>query len=38
MGIFNFKETKIEGLYIVEGKPFKDDRGYFMKPTQNPFC
>lgn len=31
MGIFNFKETKIEGLYIVEGKPFKDDRGYFME-------
>lgn len=31
MGRFNFKKTKIEGLYVVETVPFKDDRGYFSE-------
>lgn len=31
MGNFNFIETKIRGLYIIEPKVFRDDRGYFME-------
>lgn len=31
MGQFTFKETFIEGLYIVETKVFGDQRGYFME-------
>lgn len=31
MGNFNFIETKIKDLYIVEQKVFGDDRGYFME-------
>lgn len=30
-GNFNFIETKIKGLYIIEPKVFGDDRGYFME-------
>lgn len=31
MGNFNFKETKIKDLYIIEPKVFGDHRGYFME-------
>ena len=31
MGNFNFIETKIPDLYIVEPKVFGDERGYFME-------
>lgn len=31
MSNFNFIETKIRDLYIVEPKVFGDDRGYFME-------
>lgn len=31
MGNFNFIETKIKDLYIVEPKVFGDNRGYFME-------
>ncbi|TDT52014.1 dTDP-4-dehydrorhamnose 3,5-epimerase [Fonticella tunisiensis] len=31
MGNFNFIETKIQGLYIIEPKVFGDQRGYFME-------
>ena len=31
MGMFNFKSTNIEGLFVVELIPFKDERGYFME-------
>lgn len=31
MGNFNFIETKIKDLYIIEPKVFGDDRGYFME-------
>ena len=30
-GNFNFIETKIKDLYIIEPKVFGDDRGYFME-------
>jgi len=28
---FQFNETPIEGLYLIEQKVFKDERGYFME-------
>lgn len=31
MGQFNFLETEIQGLYIIETKVFGDSRGYFME-------
>ncbi|MBZ9625176.1 dTDP-4-dehydrorhamnose 3,5-epimerase [Clostridium sp. FP2] len=31
MGKFNFIETKINGIYIIEPKVFGDNRGYFME-------
>lgn len=31
MGKFNFKETKIKDLYIIETTAFGDNRGYFME-------
>ena len=31
MGNFEFKKTKIEGVYIIETKVFGDNRGYFME-------
>ena len=31
MGKFSFKETKIEGLYVVKADVFKDERGYFLE-------
>ena len=31
MGNFQFKETKIKDLYIIEPKVFGDSRGYFME-------
>ncbi|WP_040194942.1 dTDP-4-dehydrorhamnose 3,5-epimerase [Clostridium culturomicium] len=31
MGNFNFIETKIKDLYIIEQRVFGDDRGYFME-------
>lgn len=31
MGKFNFIETKIKDLYIIEPKVFGDERGYFME-------
>lgn len=31
MGKFNFIETEIEGLYIIEPAVFGDNRGYFME-------
>lgn len=31
MGNFNFIETKIKGLYIIEPKVFQDENGYFME-------
>jgi dTDP-4-dehydrorhamnose 3,5-epimerase len=31
MGKFNFIQTEIEGVYIVEPKVFGDKRGYFME-------
>lgn len=31
MGKFNFINTPIEGLYVIEPKVFEDDRGYFME-------
>ena len=31
MGNFNFKETSIKDLYIIEPKVFGDNRGYFME-------
>lgn len=29
--MFEFKKTKIEGVYIIEPKVFGDERGYFME-------
>lgn len=31
MAKFNFIETKIKGLYVIEQKIFGDNRGYFME-------
>ena len=31
MGKFSFKETEIEGVYIIEPTVFGDNRGYFME-------
>ena len=31
MGKFNFKDTPIKGLYIIEPMLYGDDRGYFME-------
>ncbi|GAA0733511.1 dTDP-4-dehydrorhamnose 3,5-epimerase [Clostridium oceanicum] len=31
MGKFNFIKTKLEDVYIIESKMFKDNRGYFME-------
>ncbi|MDI6644803.1 MAG: dTDP-4-dehydrorhamnose 3,5-epimerase [Methanobacteriaceae archaeon] len=31
MGKFKFKETSIEGVYIIEPTVFVDERGYFME-------
>lgn len=31
MGKFNFINTKIDGLYIIEPNVFCDERGYFME-------
>ncbi|MGL5348478.1 MAG: dTDP-4-dehydrorhamnose 3,5-epimerase [Peptostreptococcaceae bacterium] len=31
MGNFIFKETSINGLYVIEPKIFSDERGYFME-------
>ncbi|MCB2296799.1 dTDP-4-dehydrorhamnose 3,5-epimerase [Clostridium tagluense] len=31
MGKFNFIQTKINGIYIIEPKVFGDNRGYFME-------
>lgn len=31
MGKFNFRETEIEGVYIIEPTVFGDNRGYFME-------
>ncbi len=31
MGCFNFIETEIKGVYIIEPRVFGDDRGYFME-------
>ena len=31
MGKFNFIETKIKDLFIIEPKVFNDERGYFME-------
>ncbi len=34
MGKFNFIETGIEGLYVIEPTVFGDSRGYFMETYQ----
>ena len=31
LDVFNFIETKIDGVYIIEPKVFGDNRGYFME-------
>ncbi|MBX4264090.1 dTDP-4-dehydrorhamnose 3,5-epimerase [Clostridium estertheticum] len=31
LNLFNFIETKIDGVYIIEPKVFGDNRGYFME-------
>jgi dTDP-4-dehydrorhamnose 3,5-epimerase len=31
MGNFNFIETKINGVYVIEPRVFGDNRGYFME-------
>ena len=31
MGNFNFIETNIEGLYVIESKLYIDARGYFQE-------
>ena len=31
MGNFTFLPTKLDGVYIIEVKTYKDDRGYFME-------
>ncbi|MBU3213963.1 dTDP-4-dehydrorhamnose 3,5-epimerase [Clostridium estertheticum] len=31
LDLFNFIETKIDGVYIIEPKVFGDNRGYFME-------
>jgi dTDP-4-dehydrorhamnose 3,5-epimerase len=31
MGNFTFIETKIKGVYIIEVKAYRDNRGYFME-------
>jgi len=31
MGKFKFRETSIEGVYIIEPTVFRDERGYFME-------
>ena len=31
MAKFNFIETEIEGVYIIEPTVFGDERGYFME-------
>lgn len=31
MSNFNFIETELKGLYVIEQKVFNDDRGYFME-------
>ncbi|WP_458405388.1 dTDP-4-dehydrorhamnose 3,5-epimerase [Methanobrevibacter sp.] len=34
MGKFNFIETELEGMFIVEPTVFEDNRGYFMETFQ----
>ena len=31
IGIFLFRETSIEGVYVIEPKKYGDNRGYFME-------
>ncbi|MBW9151352.1 dTDP-4-dehydrorhamnose 3,5-epimerase [Clostridium estertheticum] len=31
LDLFDFMETKIDGVYIIESKVFGDNRGYFME-------
>ncbi|MBU3101551.1 dTDP-4-dehydrorhamnose 3,5-epimerase [Clostridium frigoriphilum] len=31
LDLFNFIETKIDGVYVIEPKVFGDNRGYFME-------
>lgn len=31
MGNFIFNKTKLDGVYLIEPKIFRDDRGYFME-------
>lgn len=39
IGNFIFSETYIEGVYVIEGKKYGDDRGYFMESYHYPsFC
>jgi dTDP-4-dehydrorhamnose 3,5-epimerase len=39
MGQFNFIETPIEGMYVIEPKLFADTRGYFMETyNYQDFC
>lgn len=37
MGKFTFKETELEGLYVIEPTVFGDDRGYFMETYNEEF-
>lgn len=37
MGKFNFIETGIEGLYVIEPTVFGDSRGYFMETYNDEF-
>ena len=34
MGKFNFIETGIEGMFVVEPTVFEDNRGFFMETFQ----
>lgn len=35
-GNFTFTETSIEGVIVVDVKPYRDDRGYFMETYKQP--
>ena len=37
MGKFNFIETPIKGVYVIEPTVFGDNRGYFMETYNNEF-
>lgn len=35
-GNFTFTETSIEGVFVIDAKPYGDERGYFMETYKRP--